>query len=211
MTTTRAVLLDALGTMIELEPPWLRLAPALGERPDARIERAFRAEIAYYKAHADEGRDDASLAGLRDRCATILSAELGREVSVEMMMASIRFRAYDDTEPALAELRLRGLRLVCVSNWDVSLGEVLDRCGLAGYLDGVVTSAAAGASKPDPAIFERALSVAGCTAAEAIHVGDTALEDVAGARAAGVQALLIDRAGRGEVASLGEIVEHLRP
>ena len=79
-------------------------------------------------------------------------------------MAAIRFRAFDDAAPALAELRRLGLSLVCVSNWDVSLPEVLGRCGLDGALDGVVTSAEAGARKPDPAIFQPALRLAGCSA-----------------------------------------------
>ena len=70
-------------------------------------------------------------------------------------MASIRFRAFPDAAPALEALRARGLACVCVSNWDIGLGEVLERCGLAGMLDGVVVSAAVGARKPDPAIFAR--------------------------------------------------------
>jgi putative hydrolase of the HAD superfamily len=74
----------------------------------------------------------------------------------------------------------------------------------------VVTSAGAGARKPDPAIFARALELAGCEAAEALHVGDTAVEDVEGARAAGIPALLIDRRSDGQIASLAEIEQHLR-
>ena len=69
-------------------------------------------------------------------------------------------------------------------------------------LDGVVTSAAVGARKPDPAMFEAALEIAGCSADEALHVGDTPAEDVAGAQAAGIRALLIDRDGGGDIDSL---------
>ena len=124
-------------------------------------------------------------------------------------MSSIRFRAFEDAAPALAELRLVGLRLVCVSNWDVSLAEVLARCGLGGALDGVVTSAGVGVRKPDPAIFEAGLEIAGCSADEALHVGDTPAEDVAGARAAGIRALLIDRQGGGDIDTLSSIRHHL--
>ena len=89
---------------------------------------------------------------------------------------------------------------------------MLERCGLAPALDGVVTSAGVGARKPDPAIFAAALELAGCAADEALHVGDTPAEDVAGAAAAGIPHLLIARgAGEGEIASLAEIVQHLRP
>jgi putative hydrolase of the HAD superfamily len=165
--------------------------------------------MAYYRDQSDEGRDPASLAELRARCAGVLSAELGREVSVEEMMAAIRFRAFPDAPPALADLRGLGLRLVCVSNWDYSLPEVLARVGLAEELDGVITSAAVGARKPDPRLFEAALEVAGCRADEALHVGDTPAEDVEGARAAGIRALLIDRGGGGDIESLSAIRHHL--
>ena len=207
--STRAALLDALGTLVELEPPWTHLAAALGVPADERLVGAVRAEMSYYREHSHEGRDSASLADLRRRCAALLSRELGRKVPVETMMSAIRFRAYPDAAPALAGLRERGLRLVCVSNWDVSLPDVLARCGLAEALDGVVTSAEAGARKPDPAIFEPALRLACCTPPEALYVGDTPSEDVAGARAAGIRALLIDREGGGDIESLECIRHHL--
>jgi putative hydrolase of the HAD superfamily len=132
MTPSRAVLLDALGTLVELEPPWVHLAAALGTEPDERLIGAVRAEMDYYRAHSHEGRDAESLAELRGRCARVLSEALGEAVPVQTMMAAIRFRAFSDAGPALAELRGLGLKLVCVSNWDASLPEVLQRCGLNG-------------------------------------------------------------------------------
>ena len=73
-----------------------------------------------------------------------------------------------------------------------------------------VTSAGAGASKPDPAIFAAALELAKCAPEEALHVGDTPDEDVAGVRAAGIRPLLIDRSGEGgDISSLAEIDQHL--
>jgi FMN phosphatase YigB (HAD superfamily) len=59
----------------------------------------------------------------------------------------------------------------------------------------VVISAELGAAKPDPAIFARALAVAGVQAQDAIHAGDSLREDVAGARAAGVEPVLVWRDG----------------
>jgi putative hydrolase of the HAD superfamily len=206
---TKAIFLDALGTLVELEPPWIHLAEELGVDVDRRLVGAVRAEMGFYKQHAHEGADAQTLSALRARCADVLSRELGREVSVEQMMRAIRFRPYEDAGPALAELRARELRLVCVSNWDISLPDVLERCDLLTAVDGVVTSAGAGARKPDPAIFEAALDVAGTLPAEALHVGDTREEDVDGARAAGIEALLLDRDGGGDISSLGEIAEHL--
>lgn len=201
--------MDALGTTVELEPPWPRLAAALGIEADRRLVAAVRAEMDYYREHAHEGGDAESLADLRARCAALLSQRLGRDVSVEQMMGAIRFRAYPDAAPALAALRERGLGLACVSNWDVSLAEVLERCGLGGAFDGVVSSAGAGARKPDPAIFEPALRLCGCPPERALHVGDTPGEDAAAAAAAGIRCLLIDREGGGDIRSLAEVAERL--
>jgi putative hydrolase of the HAD superfamily len=207
----RAVFLDALGTLVELEPPWESLrARVPAEVSDERLEQALRAEMAYYRDHAHEGRDEASLADLRERCAAIVSERLGVEVTVDELVEAIRFDAYPDAVPALRELRDGGQRLVAVSNWDCSLPSVLERCGLGELLDGVVSSATAGARKPDPAIFEPALRLADCGPDEALHVGDTPGEDVEGARAAGIRPLLIDRDGNGgDISSLREIREHL--
>jgi putative hydrolase of the HAD superfamily len=207
---TEAVLLDALGTLIELEPPWIHLRESVPPGiPDERLVAAVRAEMAYYKQHAAEGRDRESLADLRRRCAEVLSRELRAEVSPEALVAAIRLRPYPDVAEALEALAGRGVKRIVVSNWDCSLGEVLERCGLAARLDGWVSSAEAGASKPDPAIFERALELAGCAPAAALHVGDTPEEDAKGAAAAGIRSLIVDREDRGGISSLAEVVEHL--
>ena len=208
---TKAVFLDALGTLVELEPPWVLLRERVpAQISDERLVAAVRAEMDYYKEHAHEGRDAESLADLRGRCAELLSRELGAKITVDELVASVRMRAYPDAEPALRALRARGLKLVVVSNWDCSLRSVLERSGLAASLDGAISSAEAGARKPDPAIFAPALELAGCGAGEALHVGDTATEDVEGARAAGIPVLLLERSGEGEISSLSEIEEHLR-
>lgn len=215
---TRTVLLDALGTLVALEPPFEALAAALGgEVSVSRVECAMRAEMDYYRAHSHEGGDPASLAELRRRSAAVLSDELGREVDVETMMSAIRFRAYADAIPALAELRRGELRTVCVSNWDCTLPTVLAELELGELLDGVVVSALAGARKPNPEIFETALSIAGCEGDEAIHVGDSVAEDVEGALAAGIRALHLRRDEHGDeapadvaaISSLLDIRDHL--
>lgn len=211
MPAKRAVLLDALGTLLWLRPPWERIDPgAVAGIDPARVRAGFIAEIAYYRDHIQEGADPESLADLRRRCAAVLSREIGREIDVETMMGAIGFRPYEDAAPALAALRERDLRLVCVSNWDCSLPEVLRGTGLAPLLDAVVSSASSGSRKPDPEIFEHALGLAGCNAVEALHVGDSD-EDVDGARAAGIEVLRIDRSGEGDIDSLSEIEEHLGP
>ena len=113
---------------------------------------------------------------------------------------AISFYAYPDTRPALEQLAAAGLKLGVVANWDVSLHDVLERFGLAGAFEAVVTAAAVGAAKPDPRPFEVALSRLGVEAAQCLHVGDDPSTDVAGAEAAGMSALLVDRSGHGGLA-----------
>ena len=59
----------------------------------------------------------------------------------------------------------------------------------------MLTSAEVGARKPAPAIFSRALELAGVHAGDAVHVGDSVSEDVEGARTAGIAPILIRRDG----------------
>ena len=77
------------------------------------------------------------------------------------MMAALRFEPYPDAIPGLRALRGRGLTLVIASNWDCSLPDWLGPPGLIELVDGVVTSADVRAAKPDPAVFLRALELAG--------------------------------------------------
>ena len=203
-----ALLLDALGTLVALEPPTPRLRRALSSGfgisvSESDAERAIAAEIAYYRSHLDEGRDEATLAGLRRACAQAMGGalpseareRLDPEACVSLLLRSLEFSAFEDVRPSLRDLRDRGLRLVVVSNWDVSLTDVLRRLDLTCLLDGVVTSAGAGARKPEAAIFKRALHLAHAAPSRAAHVGDSLVEDVEGARGAGIEAILLRRDG----------------
>jgi len=204
-TGTRAVLIDALGTLVALAPPAPLLVAALQERhrielDPVQAERAFANEMAYYRAHHHEARDERSLAELRRRCAQVLAVELPECVArleeqdlVALLLSSLRFSAQADAGPALQALHERGLKVIVVSNWDCSLPAVLGGIGLAGWLDGIVTSGELGVRKPDPLIFAAALELAGVEAAAALHVGDSVANDVQGALAAGVAAVLLRR------------------
>lgn len=202
------MLFDALGTLVALEPPGPLLRGELNARAgvevtEAQADAALTAEIAYYRAHLDEGRDRESLAALRRRCAETLRAALPaqtRGIEVEALEAillhSLRFTAFPDAGTALEAAKRLPARVVVVSNWDVSLDDVLAGMPLARSIDGVLTSARVGARKPSAAIFLAALELAGVGAHEAVHVGDSLEEDVAGARGVGIEPILIRRDGR---------------
>jgi putative hydrolase of the HAD superfamily len=201
----RAILLDALGTLVGLEPPAPRLAALLRERHGVEValadaERALRREMRHYREQCVRASDAARLAELRLECAAILARELdgalgalAPERVVATLLDSLRFHAFAEAPLALAAWRARGLRLVVASNWDVSLHDVLAATGLRGLVDGVVTSAEVGVAKPAAELFEAALAVAGVGAGEAIHVGDSLEEDVEGARGAGIRAVWLRR------------------
>lgn len=105
------------------------------------------------------------------------------------------WRVFDDVVPALTTLRRAGVRLAVVSNWDSRLPRLLDDLGLSAHLDAIVVSCREGREKPDPALFLTALARIGGRAATALHVGDRPDLDGIGARAAGVDAVLVDRSG----------------
>ncbi|MEA2272077.1 MAG: putative hydrolase of the superfamily [Solirubrobacteraceae bacterium] len=201
----RVILLDALGTLLALEDP----SPALVRELEARhgvtvttdeARLALRAEMAFYRVHHDEASDLQALARLRRRCAVVLRDALPARAHglplddvLAALLAALRFTPYPEVPATLDALRAEGIALVVVSNWDVSLHEVLAQTGLAERLDGVLTSAEVGFAKPGPEIFALALELVGATPDEALHVGDSAAEDVEGARAAGVRPVLLIR------------------
>lgn len=201
--------LDALGTLLELEPPAALLVAALRERgavvSAAQATAGLRAEIGFYRAHHDTARDRPSLAALRDRCTEVLRealvaagapvAQVAHDDLRAALLQSLRFRPYPEVPAALRRLRAAGHRLVVVSNWDVSLHDALEHTGLRPLVDGAICSAQAGAAKPDPQIFARALALVGGLPGGACHVGDSVAHDVTGARAAGLRAVLVVRAG----------------
>ncbi len=103
---------------------------------------------------------------------------------------------YPDVESSLDRLAAAGLRLAVVSNWDSHLPALLSAHDLAPRFDAVLVSAVEKTGKPDPEIFRRACARLDVLPAEALHVGDSPREDYEGARGAGLEALLLDRAGR---------------
>jgi putative hydrolase of the HAD superfamily len=106
------------------------------------------------------------------------------------------FELYEDALPTLAALRDRGLKLGLLSNSARDLDEFVGYHGLA--VDAVLTSRAHGKTKPHETIFRRMLELLDVVAGDAVMVGDTVEDDVEGATAVGMRAVLVDREGRYE-------------
>ena len=182
MTRYQAVLFDAFGTLFELDDPFGRLHRAVRDRlgldrDRADVEAAFLAEAAHYAAHCHEAVDAPSLRALQLDCAGIVVERLSLPVTPEAAVAtlgdSIAYRRSTTSPPRWPSSSGAACAAAVVSNWDYSLDEVLAGLGLA--FDVVVTSAATGASKPDPAPFRVALerlgARAGAGAARRRHAG----------------------------------------
>lgn len=191
--TLDAVCVDGFGTLLVLDDPGVPLTHALAgsgvDRSLDDVRAAFRAEASYYRPRSLAGRDGPTLATLRRDCVRVflehLEAPLPPDDFVPAFMDAIVFRLADGADGALAKLRAAGLSLACVANWDVSLHSHLRRLGVEGRFEVVLSSAEAGAEKPDPRIFHLALDRLGVEASRALHVGDEEA-DRDGARAAGL-------------------------
>ncbi len=125
--------------------------------------------------------------GLEDLQHRVLDAILTAQYAPES------WELYPDVLPALAELRAAGLRLCIVSDWGSNLLPIVEGLGLRSELDFVLASGAEGISKPDPAFFRLAAARAGVPPGAALMVGDSYRADVEGARASGMQAVLLAR------------------
>jgi putative hydrolase of the HAD superfamily len=111
----------------------------------------------------------------------------------EHFATAAAWRLFDDVLPALAALKARGLKLAVVSNWDERLRPLLRDLRLDVHFDAFAISHETGCTKPAPEIFQRAVAQLDVPPACILHIGDSATEDVAGARAAGISATLLDR------------------
>ena len=106
------------------------------------------------------------------------------------------WRVFDDVVPVLQELKADGVRMAVVSNWDSRLPSILEMLELAPFFEVVGVSHIEGMEKPNPEFFHRVLGKLKARPEQALHVGDVPELDLAGAEAAGVDCLLVDRRGR---------------
>jgi len=201
----RAVLFDVDFTLVKPGPD---LGPegyrALGRRfgldlDPARYADARAAAVEAVERHPELDHDEEVWVLFTERIIRGMggSSERAYECAVEMTRAwehAENFELYEDTLPVLAALRGHGLKLGLVSNTGRDLAAFIVHHALD--VDAAVGSGAHGKTKPHPAIFLSALEQVGASPEEAAMVGDSPDDDIAGARALGMQAFLVDREGR---------------
>ena len=98
---------------------------------------------------------------------------------------------YPDAEDVLRYLRSHGYKIGVIANQSLGTAERLEKWGLLKYIDAVAASAELGVSKPDRAIFDKALEMAGCKAQEAVMVGDRLDNDIVPAKKLGMKTIWI--------------------
>ncbi|HEX3721491.1 MAG TPA: HAD-IA family hydrolase, partial [Nitrolancea sp.] len=133
-----------------------------------------------------------------DYCAAVLEAlgisttNLDARDLARQMVQQVGIEPFADTLPALERFKARNLRLAIISNGWPSLDRQLREVGLRHYFDPLIISAHVGSRKPEPRIFEVALELLGADAGSVLLVDD-AVENVAAARAMGMQGVVIAR------------------
>ena len=200
--SVRAVLFDVDFTLArpgpELGPDGYRRA---GERHGldvdaSRYEQARAAAIDGLQRHPELHHDEEIWISFTERILRGMGANGARAriCAVEVARGWDRhdnFELYDDVLPTLAALREHGLALGLVSNSGRDIDEFVAHHALD--VDVAVASGAHGRTKPDPSIFLAALARLDVPPEDAAMVGDSREEDVAGARALGMTAFLVDR------------------
>jgi putative hydrolase of the HAD superfamily len=164
----------------------------------ARYEEARAAAFAEVKRHPELDHDEEIWVLFTERIIRGMGGEgdtYAAAVEMESRWAqSVHFELYDDALPVLELLRKRGLLIGLLSNSSRDLGEFVVHHNLRA--DAVLTSHAHGKTKPHESIFRAMLGLLDVAPGEAVMVGDTIDDDVEGARAVGMQAVLLDREGR---------------
>jgi putative hydrolase of the HAD superfamily len=210
-----AVFFDVGSTLIYPEPPVAEVYAGALRRAGIPAETAAMAEsfrAAWSRRYRDAARETAPYGSTEEqarawwrRIVWESFEPFGRPGGFESLFDELwshfargeAWRLYEDVGPVLDGLKARGKPCGVISNWDARLTGVLRELGLLSRLEWVVASFEVGVEKPHRGIFEEALARAGLPAGRVVHVGDSYEDDYLGARAAGLGAIWLDRAGAG--------------
>lgn len=118
------------------------------------------------------------------------------------------WEVYSDVFPTLEALRRHKYTLGVISDWGISLGPILRRLNLTPYFDCLLVSAVTRHAKPSPMLYEMALERANSIADYTLHIGDSYIHDVLGARAVGMTPVLLDRPGHLEESNVDCLLIH---
>jgi putative hydrolase of the HAD superfamily len=119
------------------------------------------------------------------------------------------WQIYPDVLPTLEALRSSGrYTLGVISDWGIALGPILRRLQLTPYFDFLIVSAITRHAKPSPMLYDLALQRANTIPDYTLHIGDSYIHDVLGARAVGITPVLLDRLGRLQASNVDCLLIH---
>lgn len=209
----KAVFFDFYNTLCTWGQPLIARLQKIADRYGFEIDAA-RYAAARENLYAEASGSDPTTHTLLGTMQEIIESycefvrELGVQEHVEQvtwellqsehsLFAASAATLYDDTVPTLQHLRDAGFKLAIVSNWDTPLEPLTERLGIAEYFDAIVAShdARVRSEKPDPHIFNYALTAVNVSVEKVVHVGDTYQADIVGARGVGIRPILLDRDG----------------
>lgn len=198
LSAVRAILFDAVGTLFRARTSvgeiYRDIAVGHGVEADAqRLEERFRALAEAHGTPTDRS-------GWRERVRAVFPAseefadfDAFFEEVFSVFESGTGWRLYPEARDVLTRLTEGGFSLGVVTNFDDRVVRVLDDLGIGYLFLTVQTPESSGYRKPDPRIFLDASRILSVSVAETLMVGDHPVEDFEGARAAGLQSLLVDR------------------
>jgi putative hydrolase of the HAD superfamily len=223
-TSVRAVLFDATGTLLLFREPvgevYRAFALEFGvDLPATRIAEAFgrilaAADPMVFPAESPQRRRTLerqwwwrrvrSTFRAADSAVRFTDFEACFDRLWNHYGGAAAWRLAPGTRQALETLRARQLPMAVVSNFDHRLPKILEQLEILEYFENVTIPTSVGAAKPDRRIFEAALAGLGNPDGRAVYVGDRAVEDVAGARGAGLLPIPVQ-----SLATLAELPAHI--
>jgi HAD superfamily hydrolase (TIGR01549 family) len=200
--TVRAVLFDVDFTLCRPGPElsaerYARVAARHGVTLDiSRHDEAREAAVLNLKRHPELLHDETIWHRFTEEIFLGMGgpAEIASECATEIERGwevAENFELFEDALPVLEELRAGGVKIGLVSNGIRDLTEFVAHHRLD--VDAIVDSRSHGRVKPHPTIFQAALDALEVDARDAVMVGDSLEEDIEGARALGMDAILVDR------------------
>jgi putative hydrolase of the HAD superfamily len=202
LTGVRAVVFDAVGTLISPDPRPAAVYAEIGRRFGSRLDEgvitsrfraAFRAEEEVDRANGwrtDEAREER-------RWRSIVALTLDDVADAEACFRElwqhfarpVAWRCDSAAETVIAELRGRGLTVAMASNFDARLRTVVAGLSPLAAIGPIVISSEVGWRKPAAAFFDAVVRAVGCSPGEVLHVGDDRANDYEGALATGLRSV----------------------
>lgn len=208
----RCVAFDAVGTLIEAEPSVADVYTDIGRRHGSRLNREHvlqRFVVAFELcAESDRKKGAAGLLTSEEREWARwrwIVGEIFSEIDDVNVVGRIfeelfthfgqpeSWRCFRDVGAAVATIEEFGLPMVIASNFDHRLHGICQGLIAVQRARAVLVSSEVGWKKPAPEFYSALIAECGCRPDEVLMVGDDRVNDFEGARASGLQAVLLDR------------------